>query len=344
MKAIRIERYGPPESLVERELPSPSPRPDEIKVLVEAAGINFADLLQRLHLYGNAPRLPYIPGFEVAGCVVECGDQVTQFKPGDRVAGLTKFGGYADEVCIDEEAALPIPESMNFEEAAAVPVNYLTAWFCIFEMGGLKPNEKVLIQGGSGGVGIALIQCAIWKGAEILATAGSREKIDFLKQLGVHHAVNYRESDFFEEAVQIWGEKNVDLVIDSIGGKALKQGYQLLAPLGRIVSYGLSSAVAGKKKNWIHALRALWNTPSFKPLDLIQRNTGVYGFHLGLLDSKRSAVKQAFQQILRLFEEGHLKPIIAKRFPLSGKGAAAAHTYMHERRNIGKIVLVRRER
>jgi len=340
MKAIWLERTGPPNVLREKETPNPAPGPGEVRIRVEATGVNFADLLQRMGLYGNAPPRPYILGFEVSGIVLECGPGNIRFQPGDRVVGMTRCGSYAEEVCIHSQAVKPIPGNLTFQEAAAIPVNYLTAWFCMFEMGRLQAGERVLIQGGTGGVGIALVQLAQWKGAEIFATAGSKEKIEYLNELGVKHAVNYRERDFYEEAIRIFGKRSFDLVIDSVGGKTLKKGYRLLAPLGRAVSYGLSSAVAGPRRNWIRALRAVWETPSFKPLDMIQRNVGVFGFHLGLLESKQEVVAAAFGEIFKLFEQGILRTVIAREFPLSAQGAAAAHTYLHERRNIGKVLLV----
>jgi NADPH2:quinone reductase len=207
-------------------------------------------------------------------------------------------------------------------------------------MGRLEKGERILIQGGTGGVGVALVQLAQWKGAEIVSTAGSSEKIQYLNDLGIEQAINYREKDFYTEAIQRFGHRSFDLVIDSVGGSTLKKGYELLASLGRIVSYGLSSAVAGKTKSWIQTSKAVWNTPSFKPLDLIQRNVGVYGFHLGLLKSKEAEVGKAFQQILQLFQQKQLEAVIAKEFPLNAAGAADAHSFMHERRNIGKVVLV----
>jgi NADPH:quinone reductase-like Zn-dependent oxidoreductase len=339
MKAILIEEFGSPETLVEREISAPELGPTDIKVRVHASGVNFADLLQRLNLYGNAPPIPYTPGFEIAGVVKKCGEAVSKLQKGDRIVGLTRFGGYAEEVCLPESAAVLLPESFPFPDAAAIPVNYLTAWFCLFELGRLKAQERVLIQTGCGGVGLAAVQLARWKEAQIIATAGSEEKVLRLKDFGVELAINYREQPFQRHVLEAFGRKSVDLVLDSVGGRVLQQGYELLAPLGRLVSYGLSSAVSGKRRNRLRALKAVWQTPSFKPLDLIQQNRGVFGFHLGLLEGREQIVQRAFQEIMRLFLERRLEAVIAKEFPLSGSGAAAAHTYLHERKNIGKVIL-----
>lgn len=339
MKAIFLERYGPPEVLVEREVRAPRPGANEVTIRVRASGINFADLLQRAGLYANAPRLPYIPGFEVAGEVAQAGEQVTRFQPGDRVVALTRKGGYAEEVSVLDSAVTMLPGAIGYEQAAALPVNYLTAWFCLFSIGHLQPSERVLIHGGAGGVGIAAIQLAQTHKAELFATAGSEEKVKFLEGLGVEHAINYRSADFLDEIRALTEGRGVDLVLDPVGGETLRRSYRLLAPLGRVVCYGLSSALPGKRRNWIAALGAWWRTPRFNPLRLIGRNVGVFGFHLALLRHKQDQVAKAFDQILEMTTQGILCPVIAATFPLTAQGAIDAHRYLHERRNIGKVLL-----
>ena len=343
MKAILIERYGDPEVLVEREFPSPQPGPDEIKLHVMASGVNFADILQRLNLYGRTPRVPYVPGFEVAGEVVSVGTGVKGVKPGQRLAALTRFGGYAEEVCIPERATRPIPPSLTFPQAAAIPVNYLTAWFCLFAMGHLHRKDRVLIQGGAGGVGTAAVQLARHAGAEVFATAGSEEKTSFLAGLGVDHPINYHAADFVEVVREHTGGQGVDLVLDAVGGDVLRRGFELLAPFGRLITYGLSAAAPSKRKNWLRISGALWKTPNFKALNLIRRNVGVFGFHLGLLVDRETEIAQVFQSILELVQSGAIEPVVSKTFPLSRNGAVAAHHFIHERHNIGKVLLVRED-
>ena len=339
MKTIQITRYGPPEVLQERDSPSPTLAAGQLRIGVEATGVNFADLLQRLGLYGNAPPRPYVPGFEVAGTVLEAGPSVTDREVGERVVSMTHFGGYAEEVVVDAAAVRRIPEQMSFESAAALPVNYLTAWFCLVVMGRLHRRERVLIQTGAGGVGIAAVQIAFHLGAEIFATTGSPEKVAFLKSIGVDHPIDYLATDFRVEVERIAGRRNIDLVLDTVGGATLAAGSKLLRPLGRLVSYGLSAA-AGSRRNLLRTALAWWRTPHFSPLSLIQHNIGVYGFHLALLRSREREVAEAFDQILRLCVEGAVKPIVAATFPFTATGAADAHRFLHERRNIGKVVLV----
>lgn len=341
MKAIYIERTGPPEVLVERQVPAPEPGPDEVRIAVRASGVNFADLLQRLGLYGSAPKPPYIPGFEVAGEVEAAGADVERLEVGDRVVALTRFGGYAEQVCAAEDNALLLPPEIGFEEAAALPVNYLTAWICMITMGNLQEGERVLIHAAAGGVGTAAVQLARNIGAECFATAGSDEKVEFLRELGADHPINYNARDFVEEIHRTAGERPIDVILDGVGGRTLRRSYELLAPLGRLVSFGLSEAVVGPTRNFPRALLAWWRTPRFNPIDMIGRNTGVFGFHLAHLYGKHHVVAEAFAEIVRRVQAGELKPIIARTFPMSAGGAAAAHRYLHERRNIGKVLLVR---
>ena len=276
MKTIQIIRHGPPEVLQERDKPSRAIGANQVRIGVEAAGVNFADLLQRLGLYGNAPPRPYVPGFEVAGRLVETGAAVSHLNTGDRVVAMTRFGGYAEEATADGASVRRIPHKMTFESAAALPVNYLTAWFCIVVMGRLERGQRVLIQTGAGGVGIAAVQIARHLGAEIFATTGSPQKVAFLRDIGVDHPIDYQATDFEAEVERIAGRRSLDLVLDAVGGTTLAAGSRLLRPLGRLVSYGLSAA-AGSRRNMLRTALAWRRTPHFSPLSLIQHNIGVYG-------------------------------------------------------------------
>jgi len=341
MRAINLERHGPPEVMVEREVSAPEPAADEVRIRVRAAGVNFADLLQRLGLYGSAPKMPYIPGFEVSGEVSAVGAEVSGFREGDKVVAMTRFGGYAEEVCAPRIAVLPVPADLDLVVAASIPVNYLTAWFCLKTMGNLRSGERVLVHNGAGGVGTAAVQLAREDGAEIFATASSEEKLELLRDLGVHHPINYRASDFAEEIRRISGERSIDVILDAVGGKTTLEGYKLLAPLGRLISYGMFEAAPTANRNPLRAWRAWRQTPRFNPIQMIGRNTGVFGFHLALLEGKNHLVAEAFEQILEMIMAGRLLPIIAESFPLTAVGAAEAHRFIHERRNLGKVLLVR---
>ena len=340
MRAIQLERRGPPEVMVERETAIPEPSPEEVRIRVRAAGVNFADLLQRLGLYGNAPKMPYIPGFEVSGEVSAVGTEASGFKEGDKVVALTRFGGYAEEVCAPRIAVLPVPADLDLVVAASIPVNYLTAWICLKTMGNLRHGERVLVHNGAGGVGTAAVQLAREDGAEIFATASSEEKLELLRNLGVHHPINYRTSDFSQQIRRISGERSIDVILDAVGGETTLAGYKLLAPLGRLISYGMFEAAPTANRNPFRAWRAWRRTPRFNPIQMIGRNTGVFGFHLALLQGKEHLVAEAFEQILEMVMAGRLQPIISESFPLTATGAAEAHRFIHERRNMGKVLLV----
>ena len=337
---IWITRRGRPEVLQQRPLPRRSLEPDELRIRVAAAGVNFADILQRLGLYGSGPRPPYVPGFEVAGEVIEVGSNAGEHRVGDRVVAIVRNGGYASEAVASAVASRPIPAGIGDVEAAAMPVNFLTAWFCLFEMGHLRSGERVLVHGGAGGCGSAAIQLAREAGATVYATAGSPEKVEFLRRLRVDRAIDYRNEEFDAVVRDETGGDGVDLVLDAVGGRTLDRGYRILAPLGRIVSYGLSDAVTGERRNLPRALLALWRTPRFSPQDMIGRNVGVWGFHLARLRGREDRIAAAMVEILERLEDGRISPTVATTFPLTAEGAASAHRFIHERRNIGKVVLV----
>jgi len=341
MRAVLLERLGAPEVLVERQIESPPPAPGEVKIEVMAAGVNFADLLQRLGLYGSAPSLPYTPGFEVAGVVRETGSAIEELKKGDRVVGLAKLGGYAEAICLPAASVKRLPEHFSFRKAAALPVNYLTAWFCLFPMGTLRSGDRLLIHGGTGGVGIAAVQLAQELAVEIFATVGSERKREYLEMRGLKHVINYNSNDFTEYVRQHTDGQGVELVLDGVGGRNLRRSYELLVPMGRLISFGLSAAAPTKRKSWLRALAAWWRTPRFRPLDMIGRNVGVFGFHLAHLGSKQWMIHTALETLIDKVEEGILEPVISAEFPLSGEGAVQAHHYLHERRNIGKVLLIR---
>ncbi len=340
MRAIILKRHGSPEVLRETVRETPEAGPEDILIRVRASGVNFADLLQRVGLYASAPKLPYILGFEVAGEVLSCGNAVKRFSPGDRVVALVRQGEYGEQICVHERAVFPLPEEVSYEAGAAIPVNYLTAWFCLRTMGNLRPGERVLIHSAAGGVGIAAIQISQQLGAEIFATAGSREKILFLTKLGTQHPINHREIQYADEIERITSKAGVDLILDPIGGKTTSQNSRLLNPLGRLISYGFASAMPGEKRSWFQALRAWIQSPRFAPYDLIGRNIGVFGFHLALLRSKEAAVGEAFAQIMQWIVEKKLSPVVGATFPLRQQGAIDAHRFVHQRRNIGKVLLI----
>jgi NADPH:quinone reductase-like Zn-dependent oxidoreductase len=338
-RVIRIESHGPPEVLVERQIPLPAPGPGEVHVRVEASGVNFADLVMRQGLYGSAPPRPYSPGFEVAGTIASAGSGVHDWPPGARVVALMRYGGYARDVLVPTRNLFRYPESLTPVQAAAIPVNFLTAWFCLFESARAREGETVLILGAAGGVGTAAVQLAVAHGLRVIGAAGAREKLAFVTdELGAVACVD-SHGDWETEVRDLVGERGIDVALDPLGGRATASCRRLLAPLGRLVFYGLSQAAPGKRANWLRAAWAWLRTPRFHPLSFVEPNVGVLGVHLLHLDEKEHMLRPALEEIFRAVEAGAVRPIVDRAFNLDRGGAVEAHKYIHAHRNIGKIVL-----
>ena len=343
MRAVVIARTGPPEVLEVRELPDPQVGAGEVRIAVKAAGINFADTLARIGLYPDAPKLPCVVGYEVAGEVESVGEGVESHKVGDRVIAGTRFNGQAELVTVPADQALPLPKKLSFEEGAAFPVNYGTAYAALVVMGGLKEGERVLIHAAAGGVGISATQIANGIGAEIFGTA-SGSKHDAIREQGVAHAIDYRTKDFEEEVNRITGGEGVDVIMDALGPSSFRKDYRLLRPGGRLIMYGLSEVQSGSGKRDIPAtLRSLAKMPLatmpwWKSLAVMNENKGVFGLNMLSWWEREGSIDRLVDPLMEGLEKGRLKPVVAEAFPFDR--APDAHRFIEERRNIGKVVLV----
>src|SRR6202046_4714682 len=338
MRQIWIPKSGPPEVLIVNEAPDPHPGTGELRIRVEASGVNFADIMGGLGLYPDLPRMPVVPGYEIAGRVDAAGAGGDAGWVGCDVFASTRFGRYADVVCAPQAQVFPRPSTMSAQEGASIPVNYLTAWQLIVVMGGLKASETVLIHSAGGGVGIAATQIAKHIGAAVIGTA-SAGKHEELRGLGVHHLIDYRTEDFEHRARQITGGRGVELILDAVGGVSLKKGYRLLAPTGRLGIFGASSTATGKGAGYLGMASMLANTPwvQFNPLSLMNANKGVFGVNLGHLWGEFDRMRGWMDQLMDLWENGVIKPRIACVF--SFDEAPAAHHFIQDRKNIGKVLL-----
>jgi NADPH:quinone reductase-like Zn-dependent oxidoreductase len=336
MHQVVIPRHGGPDVLEFREAPTPEPGAGEVRIHVRAAGVNFADILARLGLYPDAPPPPVVVGYEVAGTVDAVGPGVTRVHPGDRVVAMTRFGGYATHVVTGEEFTFKVPRGLSDAEAAALPVNYLTAVLALYRMANLGAGETVLIHGAGGGVGVAAIQLARLRRAIIIGTA-SAGKHEALRAFGVDHVIDSRAGDLAQEVRRITSNRGADVILDPIGGQSFAASYRLLAPLGRLVLYGVSTIAPGERRSWWRVLRGIMQMPSFKPLSLMNQNRGVFGLNLGHLWSERRQLAGAMQTLLQDVEAGRLRPVVARTFPL--ERAADAHRFIQQRSNIGKVLL-----
>jgi NADPH2:quinone reductase len=322
MKAIRVHEPGGPEVLRYEEVPDPKPEAGEVLIRVEAAGINFADTLARRGLYPTSTPPPFIPGFEVAGTVMGVGEGVEGITTGQRVMGFAPKGGYAELAVMPAASAIPVPGPMTFEEAAAFPIVYLTAYQALKSFGRLRQGESVLIHAAGGGVGTAAVQLAKVWGARVFATVGSDEKLSRVKGLGADEVLNYRTVDF-AEAVRHWtSDKGVDVILESVGGEVFEKSLKSLARDGRLVAIGFSSGVQ----------------PQLQLGLLVMNGLSVLGLHIGVMTLKQpELIRTSAQELIELLAKGRIKPIIGHVFPL--REAAEAHRILEGRGSYGKLLL-----
>jgi len=336
MKAAVLVKNGAAATAFEiREVPKPTFTADEVLIKVSAFGLNFADVMARLGMYKEAPPLPAILGYDVAGYIEAVGDYVTSFKVGDRVVAMTRFGGYAEYAVTNASATTVIPANLSNAEATALATQYCTAYFAAAEMMQLHKGDTVLIQSGAGGVGTALIQFAKYKECEIFSTAGSSAKMDYLQSLGVQHPINYNTQDFEAEIKKLTAGKGVDAIFDAVGGKSVKKGFRSLGAGGRLVCYG---AAAMTDKNIFGKIGAALGFGFYHPLMLMMPSKTIIGVNmLRIADEKPAIIQRCLAAVVQLTKEGVFTPTVSKIFPVSD--IADAHEYIASRKSIGKVVV-----
>jgi NADPH:quinone reductase-like Zn-dependent oxidoreductase len=335
MRALVLTKHGPPEeALAVEERPEPTVGRGQVRVRVRAAGLNFADIVARVGLYPDAPKTPAVMGYEVAGEIESVGEGANGFQPGQRVVAATHFTGFAELAVADAANVLPLPEGMSFEEGAAVPVNYGTAYIAVVQKAAVQSGETVLVQAAAGGVGIAALQLLRDRGAVVIGTA-SASKHDAVREQGAAHVIDYRTQDVKTEVERITGGRGVDVVLDSLG--EFRRSYRMLRAGGRLVTYGLSNVVTGDRRNILNAVREVATVPRFNPLKLMNENRTVIGLNLLRLWDDRGSLEEVTAPLVELVERGVIRPVVAESFPF--ERAAEAHRYIQDRRNVGKVVL-----
>jgi NADPH:quinone reductase-like Zn-dependent oxidoreductase len=342
MRAVVLTGHGGPEVLRVEERPDPPVGPGEVRIAVRAAGINFADTMARVGLYPDAPKPPCVLGYEVAGEIEAVGEGVSEHSVGGRVMAGTRFGGQAELVTVPVDQALPLPEALSFEQGAAFPVNYGTAYAGLILMGGLKKGERVLIHAAAGGVGISATQIARNTGAEIFGTA-SPSKHDSIREQGVDHPIDYRNRDFAAEVMRLTGGEGVDVAFDALGPTSFRKDYRLLRQGGRLIMFGLAEASNERGRDLAATLKSLakmpWATfPWWKSLSLMNENKGVFGLNMLSWWDREGDINRVIEPLSADLEAGRLAPVVAEGFPFERAGDA--HTFIAERRNIGKVVLL----
>ena len=337
MRQIWITRVGPPEVLEVREAPDSSPAAGQVRIRVHAAGVNFADTMARVGMYPDAPKIPCVVGYEVAGIVDAVGDGVTGRRVGERVFALTRFGGYSDVVCVPELQTVPTPEGMSDDEAASLPIVFLTAYHMLVHLGNVKRGDTVLIHAAAGGVGLAALQLCRHAGATTIGTA-SASKHAYLREAGLDHAVDYRSQDFEQEVRRITAGRGVEIALDAQGGASLRRSYRCLAPMGRLFVFGVASFVPAGARNLFSALAGLAQTPFLHPMSLMSENRGVFGVNIGHLWKEVATLRKHLDALVALYREGAIKPVIDTRVPFAN--APDAHRRIMQRQNIGKVLLI----
>lgn len=338
MRAIWITKAGGPEVLEVREAADPEPGPGQVRVRVKAAGLNFAEVMARQGLYPDAPKTPFVAGYEAAGVIDAVGDGVTGLTSGMRVMAMSRFGAHADTLVTSAQLVVPIPDEMTFEEAAAIPVNYLTAYHMLFRVANFRPGSKVLIHMAAGGVGIAALQlCRTVPGAVTFGTA-SASKHEAIRAQGCDHPIDYHSVDYGEEIRRLTGGKGVDIILDALGGKDWKKGMDLLRPAGLLIAFGFANMASGDKKNYLNLVSQVVKIPLFTPLGMMDKNRGVAGVNVGHLWDELELLNEELAAVMELYKAGKIKPQVSDVVPFDRAGDA--HRIIQSRKNIGKVILV----
>lgn len=320
MKTVVVTGFGGPEVLEVRDVALPEPGSRMIRIKVKAAGINYADIMQREGLYPNGPKAPFGAGFEVAGIVDAVGAGVEQWQVGDEVMGFCQ-NGYSEYVLAPAAQTMPKPEQLDFHQAAAVPCQYLTAYHALLTLGRLKEGQTVLIQAAAGGLGTLMVQIARNVGARVIGTASTAEKCATIRDLGCDHPINYSQDDFVAAVKEITGGKGCDLVIESVGGEIFEKSLKCLKPRGMLVTLGIASKEA----------------PTVSAAKLLANNWIVAGLHLTVYTHDMAAMANAIRDLHAWLLDGKLTVIAKHSFPL--EQAAEAQQFISDRKSSGKVVL-----
>lgn len=336
MKQVFITGRGGPEKLQLRESPDPQPAGSELRIRVKASGINFADILARKGLYPDAPKLPCVVGYEVSGTVDAAGPEALPGWVGKQAFSLTRFGGYADTVIVPQAQVFEKPAGLSHEQCATIPVNYLTAWNLMVVVGSLSKDETVLIHNAGSGVGLAAIDIGRHIGARMIGTASSG-KHAFLKQRGLHEAIDYTRGDWTPELMRMTNGHGVELILDPLGGGHWKKSYAALRHTGRLGMFGISTASESRLPGVLKLLGVALSLPWFNPIPLMNSNRAVFGVNLGHLWHEVEKIRSWMDQLLLGVREGWVRPHVDRTFALTQVGEAQA--YIEARKNTGKVVI-----
>jgi len=332
---VLVRNENPENSFELREVPVPELKPGQVRIKVSAFGLNYADVMARLGQYRECPRLPAIIGYDVEGVIDDVAPEIEEFKKGDRVFALTRFGGYAQYACTDVEAVGHLGADAPVGEGTALATQCITAYHAAVHCQTLMKGEKVLVHAAAGGLGTALIQLALWKGCIVIGVAGGKEKTEYLKKLGVQHVVDHQQTSYLDYVRDNLNGR-LDVVFDNAGGSSIKKGKSILARGGRIITLGAAS-ISGKKSK-LSLIKLVFGFGFFSPIGFLTKSQSLIGVNmLKIADHRKDIISHEFQEVQRLHEDGILKPHIGKVFDYTQ--LADAHAWMEDRHSIGKIVV-----
>ncbi len=325
---------GPSRSLKVSEVGEVTPETDEVKIRVETIGINYAEILSRRGQYSWAPKLPYVPGMEAFGEIVEIGSSVTDRKIGDKVIVGGQTGSYAEYMCVKSYLAFAPPTSFSPEENASVLVNYMTAWIALKKLARLQSDDKVLIQAAAGGVGTAAVQIAHKYGCKVYGTASKSEKLELIRKLGTNVAINYATDDFEQIIKQEDG--GVDVVLEVVGGEVYRRSISSLNPFGRLIIAGFAS-ISLKKWNPVTYVKTWRDAPKVNVMEMAKGSYGVMATHIGYLTGMPQVATETVQEMLAFIDKHNIRPVVGKTF--SFDQLPEAHDWIESRESFGKVVI-----
>ena len=341
MQHIVIDKPGGYDALKLCEAPDPKPGPEQVVIRVKACGVNYADGIIRMGLYASAKKLhgyPITPGFEVAGVIDQIGGNITRWKTGDEVIGLTLFNGYSSHLVLDQDGVFSKPANLDFAQAASLPTVFLTAWWMVHRQVYPQSNETWLVHSAAGGVGSALLQLAKLAGVKAIGVVGASHKIEHALAMGAAAVIDKSSQDLWAEAKRL-APDGFQAIFDANGVSTLRQSYDHLAPTGRLVIYGFASMLPKDGKlNWLKLARDWLKTPRFSPLDMTQANKSVLAANLSFLQAHAPTMQDGMHWLLERFADGRLTPLPVESYPLAH--AAEAQRRIESGQTIGKLALL----
>lgn len=335
MKAIYLQKYGSAkEAFVVKETKIPTPKEDEVLIKVKYSGLNFADVIARRGMYPDAPKNPALLGYDVSGEISAVGEKVTEFKIGQQVVAMTRFGGYAEYAVTNKNGVAVVPDGYDMAAATVLATQACTAYYCAEDCVTLHKGDKVLIQAAAGGVGSLLVQIAKHRGCIVYGTA-STGKQDFIKKLGVDYAIDYTKDNFYD--VIKGNGHQLDMVFDSLGGTAFAKGVKLLAPGGKMVCYGAAEQLESRK-NKLKLISLAVGFGLFSPISLLMQSKSIITVNmLRIADFKQSVFNEVLQNVIKMADQKIITPHVSKVFP--ALDIAEAHDFLESRQSTGKVVL-----